>query len=286
MRLAEGDDRVDFGVRLGPSPAGRAALPHWIDRISSVDPRWEPLRRFAADWQDPRSLAARRVSMAFLEFDERPDGTVGVPSMFLGAHPTRSPDPAEWTTLLEGLRGRTAESPIAALVSRCIDALPRRSRLLQVGAMVGRQGAVRLFASIWRRHAVDFLKSIAYPGDVDRVVELHDRHADWCEGILLQLDLDGAVGARLGIEFDAQAPTEALRAAEWKELISRFVGSGLSAPEKADALLAWRRPASPGLLRRDISHLKLVYDGSAPVEAKAYVFEERRSGDGPQLARN
>jgi hypothetical protein len=146
--------------------------------------------------------------------------------------------------------------------------------------MTGRTGGnVRLFLTIWKRNAADYLKEIRYPGDVERVLVLHEAHADWCEGMLLQLDVGASVSPRLGIEFDAQAPTPELRHAEWKELIGRFVRSGLCAPEAGTALLAWRRPASPGVLRRDISHLKLVYDGVAPVEAKAYTFEERRGMD-------
>jgi hypothetical protein len=276
VRLAEGEHPVDFGIRLGPSPLGRAGLAALALECDDGDPRWEHLRRFAVAWAREGSPIHAAVPLVFLEFDASAPGARPVPSIFaaLAAGAPPAPTARELVALFTGqVAAREARDALAA----CIELLPRHSRLLQVGAMVGRRGGpVRIFAAVWKRHAADWLKAVGYPGDAEQVLRIHEAHADWCESILLQLDVAPAVGARVGIEFDAQAPTAELRTAEWSALTERFVTSGLCAPEQAHALLAWRRPAAAGRLRRDVSHLKIVYDGSAPALAKAYLFAERR----------
>jgi hypothetical protein len=284
IRLASAAVRRDRGFRFGPAVRGRAALRELSRSHAHVSAGWGALRGFAEWWCAPEAPGGGAIPLAFLEFDEDDRGTPSTPSVFFAVR--RSTPAAAVRRPLALLVGDPIDGAVFRALDAAIRALPEHSDLLQVGAMIGRHGGIRLFAAIWKARVADYLKAIGYPGDVDRVLALHEAHADWCDKVLLQLDVGESIGARLGIEFDAQAPTPALRHAEWSELIARFVESGLCAPEKARELLAWRRTASPGLAHRDISHLKLVYDDSAPVEAKAYVFEERRSGDGPQLARN
>jgi hypothetical protein len=278
VRLAAGRHRVDLGVRFGPSPHGRAALAALVDAADDGDPRWERLRRFAAAWGREGTPAHAAVPLVFLEFDASGAGNaLPVPSIFAALAPghARLRTVGELVGLLTGHPlAREARASLAA----CIEHLPRHSRLLQIGAMVGRRdGPARIFAAIWKRHAAGYLEAVGYPGDADAVLRIHEAHADWCESILLQLDVAPSVGARLGIELDAQAPTEALRAAEWRALTERLVRSDLCTPEHARAVLGWRRPAEAGRLRRDVSHVKIVFDGRAEVEAKAYLFEERRA---------
>ena len=276
VRLAAGAHPVDFGIRLGPSPVGRAGLAALVDECDDGDPRWERLRRFAVAWKREGSPIHAAVPLVFLEFDERGEGTPPVPSIFAALSAAHA-QPRMVSELVGLLTGHALHRDAREGLAACVERLPRHSRLLQVGAMVGRRdGPVRIFAAVWKRHAADWLKAVGYPGDAEEVRRIHDAHADWCESILLQLDVAPAVGARLGIELDAQAPAAELRSAEWRALAERLVASGLCAPDHAHALLAWRRPADAGRMRRDVSHLKIVFDGRAAVEAKAYLFEERR----------
>ena len=276
IRLAAGEHPVDFGIRLGPSPLGRTALAALALECDDGDPRWERLRRFAAAWAREGSPIHAAVPLVFLELDAAAPGARPVPSIFAALAPG-APPARTARELVALFTGHVAARESRDALEASIEQLPRHSRLLQVGAMIGRRdGPVRIFAAVWKRHAADWLKAVGYPGDAEQVLRIHEAHAEWCESILLQLDVAPAVGPRLGIEFDAQAPTAQLRTAEWRALVERFVASGLCTPERAHALLAWRRPAEAGRMRRDVSHLKIVFDGSAPVEAKAYLFEERR----------
>jgi hypothetical protein len=262
---------ADFGVRLGPAEEGRRALSPLLAAVRSSDARWDALERFAKAWET-RLEARRAATCVFLEFDDRADGRIPVPSVFAAIA-----SGASWEPVLDLVAGGPAGAETRVRLAESVRALPRGARLLQVGAMVGRPGcARRLFVAVPKRRVRSYLECVGYPGDVEPVLELHESHAGWCGSVLLQLDVGDTIAPRLGIEFDAQAPTPALRHAEWTELLGRFVVSGLCAPERAAELLAWSRPARADRLRRDISHLKLVYDGTAPVEAKAYVFEERR----------
>jgi hypothetical protein len=278
------DDRVDFGGAVTRSEAGR--LLNALSRHPALrsHPAWVSIARFARAWRDERRPLGGYIPFIGLEFDLPDEPPMApVPSVFALldwpiAAGTRHAAPGAEAAAQEALSIFCEPPPPSLTRSRlaaCFRHLDPHSRVLSVGAMLGRTGAVRVFAAVPREGFGDYLRRCEWPGDASAVACVVDRFAKHFAGdvVQVQMDVGPTLGGRLGIEWSYLHDPDA--AGRWEALTQDLAATHLVTRPKRERLLAWPGSSAPSgapfVFRRDISHLKLVLDGARPVEVKAYV---------------
>ncbi len=283
VRLAA-DSRVDFGGAVTRAESADL-LDVLVHRpLLESHPAWQSISCFARAWRQEGGPLGQYVPFIGFEFDLPDDPpTIPVPSVFVlldwpvddgTATPARSAEGAAQAAVAL-LCGTLLASPISARLASCFRHLGADSRILSVGAMVGRTGGVRVFVSVPRECFADYLRRCEWPGDVSAVARVVHRFAQHFAGdmVQVQMDVGATLGERLGVEWSYLHVPDAAR--RWKTLTDDLVTTRLVTPQKRNRLLAWSGVSAPSgvpfVFRRDISHLKLVIDRERPVEAKAYV---------------
>jgi len=277
-------------------------------------PTWSRLRDFAVEWAAPGSALHGRVGNIWLEFDVgREAPGLPVPSIFLGptrslaARPTSASGsatgdrPDRWLTevALPLLRGSRLPPAVERRLIACIDAQPPTAGVFQVGLMLARQSdALRLCIAVDPRAVAEYLDRIGWSGPVRRVTDLVAGLAAVTDRICVDVDVDAAVGPRIGVEcyFNGFDPG---RGPGWQRLLDYLVEGGLCRPEKRAGLAAypgssdavadpdrWPErllrassllgPRAISVIFRSLHHVKVVYEPGRPLEAKAYLAAGHR----------
>jgi hypothetical protein len=273
-RLAPGAAPVDLSLRLRTASEARA-LAARLPVAGSLVPLWSagegPLAPVRSVW---------------LEWDlDREPGREVPPAPVVCAKLPRDFDPG-WLagTLLPALQGFSPPARQLARILSCLDALPPPATLLYVFSLRARgSDAIRLeIFGLEPAGILAYLRDVA-PGEVSRVEEIAPLF-EGVERLHLSFDVGDEVLPRIGIEgsFPRQPPREP----RWRGLFDRLVQSGLCAPGKRDAALAWpgydtfwnaadRWPVaalgSRGVCLRTLSHIKIVCAPDREPEAKVYL---------------
>jgi hypothetical protein len=284
-RLEAGDGTVDLGVAVAPGNGGREVLAGLagdlgLERALAGDARWGRIRDFARRWSHPESTLHSWVSFLFLEYDAAAaDDSTAVPSLFLALDAplgTAEPDPSPVRAAVREAAGILAGRPIPpeldAQVARAFEALPSGGWVLHLGVLLGRGAeGVRLSLAVGSSSdAAACLRRLGGEEAAHAVETAGARLAEAPPATQLDLDLAPSLRPRVGLGFrpgDTQ---------EWKVLLRAVERLGACSAEKASGLLRWpgqRRVAlgsADFLLRRELSHLKLVCSPGAAPRAKAY----------------
>jgi hypothetical protein len=310
-RLGAGEPRADFLVRV--SPDGQRLLAGANAHTTLAEPlRAHPL------WQRLRALCAASangswpLANVWLEFDVAETGGVPAPSVFLGPQPwiTAASD-ASWITddALPRLLGRAIDRDRARRLTACITSLPAGASIFQMGAMLPRGGdALRLCVLFDDAAQVArYLDRVGWRGRCDRLAAALSSLPPCIDAIAIGLDVNGSIGAKVGVECYAAGRNDTIRP-DWTPFLDHLAGGGLCTAAKRDGLLAWpgcqtepgaadlRREehdrlsalAGPGLvsvLVRWLHHVKLAYDADRMIDAKAYLAVRHRwirSGPRPE----
>jgi hypothetical protein len=187
---------------------------------------------------------------------------------------------------------RRLPASFESYIAHCVDSLPGQAYVGYLGLMLSRaQGAVRLISRISTDRIVDYLRTIGWVGVKGPLEQLLAELATLTDFVCLSFDAGDTVMPRLGFEcYLSKQPRYEHR---WRLLLERLVEMNLCSGAKKDAVLSWpgytREPttASPSnskeesswhnpLLNpvasiRKISHLKILYDSHARLEAKTYL---------------
>lgn len=274
LRLAPGPSIIDLSLPLlAPSQA-----PPLAERTSSSH-----LRSFLCGWSDPTG-PFHRLSSVWLEFDlDREPQGLPIPIVCAKLQPDCERD---WVLdcLIPALHEQPLSSAQRGRVALCLQEIPAPATLLYVFSLLSRgSDAVRLeIFGLDPAGILAYLERVG-PDLVPWVRETAALFAD-VERIHLSLDIGSEIQPRIGIEGSfSRLPR---REPRWRELFDRLVGSGLCAPEKRDAALAWpgydnfwtapeRWPAKPrpaaGFCVRRLSHVKVVCRPDREPEAKVYL---------------
>ena len=292
--LRDASTRVDFGLSIARAEAGFIAQP-FLPAAATALPAWQRVIDFGAHWADPASRLGAAIPSLWLEFDL--DGVAPprlAPSLFFmlkrrGLEATEAREVTE-----AALRELLAESHETALrvVRRCFEVAASFrghgdvGKIHQVGVMLARPGSgVRLcVAALPPDLIVHYLEAVGWRGRADLLAALVDWLRDRVDRLdLLDLDIqEGQVQPRIGLEvlFDKHPPGNPRESAWLAELVAR----GACAPAWRDTVLAWPgyTHLAPGpqtelrlqqqLVKRRVSHFKLVHQPPRPLEAKAYLW--------------
>jgi hypothetical protein len=273
-----------FECPLGPTPGGAS----FSVRLTEADGTlgngssapFDALARVESARADACSPLWQVLPEVWLEFDVDSAATP-TPNVFgrlsttLGFGPSLGPAldtrlEATLAVICGFARALDLDAP-AELVRRCVCELPASSRIVFVGAMVGRGGGLRL--TIGRVPLIELTSFLTRVGWTERhpipplLGALRLARASVTHvGLHLDLERD-ELGPRVGLEL-APAPTG------WERLLSALCAERGCATRETEALLAWpkrfhaataggRWPADAlehNDLERVLNHLKLVHD--------------------------
>jgi hypothetical protein len=147
-----------------------------------------------------------------------------------------------------------------------------------------RGGALRLcVVGLSDGALLEYLRAVEWPGSASRLACALARAAramGACPAAaILHLDIDDRVRARIGLEYVLARRPQMHRELAERALLDHLGDAGLCAPAKREALLqwpGWSIEALPhelweSLIGRRVNHIKVMYEGGEPVEAKAYL---------------
>ena len=232
--LATDDPDADFLVSV--SGANGAALLSETARCAMQNgsaPTWSSVAELAELWANEG-----RVNNVWLEFDLGGE-TPFVPNLFF--QPVYTPsDHNELHDILSKtgtiILGRLISRELADSLNRCIDALPERARMFQVGAMRARSSyGLRLCVDqIYLDRILFYLEQIGYPGDLDFVRKTFISLQRRTDAYALHLDLSPKLDGRIGLEcyLDPRAP-EVHQRIRLQRVLDFLVEAGVCSKSKA-----------------------------------------------------
>ena len=293
FRLGEPTPAADFFVRM---LLGGPFAREYVRRGENAKPgaAEASLARFLVESDPADSLFAELFDTAGLECDiaEVPSDRRPAPGVFLKMRPGGEANRGRAADVVAGAiagvvgwRGSAGERQA---LERAFKALPPGGEVGYVGALPGRRiRAIRVIArGIWAPDVPAFLQRLAWPGPVDRVVEVLAELRDVSPHFRVAFDVTtGGVAPHLGLEMGVLEPRNQQVAhhewlhterRHWLPLVTCVQDKGWCLPEKAQGLLAFLEQQNflhaTGTWQsyKGINHVKIHID-AAGVSAKGYV---------------
>ena len=302
FRLGDPTPAADFFVRM---LLGGPFLQEYIRRGEAAEPgsAEASLAGFLLESNQADSVLAELFDTAGLECDvaEVPSDRRPPPGVFLKLRPEGQADRGRASSMvadaIAGAVGWRSDAGERQALVRAFEALPSSGEIGYVGALPGRRmRAIRAIArGVWEPDVPAFLERLAWPGPVDRVVEVLTDLRDVSPHFRVAFDVTArGVAPHLGLEMGAMEPVNQQVAhhewlhterRHWLPLVTRVEERGWSLPEKARGLLdylenqtTWDRTGTC-LSYKGMNHVKITIDGDG-VSAKGYVgmfFRQFRS---------
>ena len=293
FRLGDSTPAADFFVRM---MLGGPFAREYIRRGEAAEPgsAEASLARFLLESNRADSPLADLFNTAGLECDiaEVPSDRRPDPGVFLklrpGAQADRGGGPGIVADAIAGAVGWRSDEGERQAMERAFEALPSGGEVGYVGALPGRRTrAVRVIArGIWEPDVPAFLQRLAWPGPVDRVVEVLADLRDVSPHFRVAFDVTArGVAPHLGLEMGALEPRNQQVAhhewlhterRHWVPLVTCVEEKGWCLPEKAHGLLAYLEQQTfldeTGTWQsyKGINHVKVFIAGDG-VSAKGYV---------------
>jgi hypothetical protein len=198
------------------------------------------------------------------------------------------------------LLGRPINGELGVALKRCIDALPERARIFQVGAMRARPyyGLRLCVDEIYLDRILFYLEQIEYPGDLDVVRKTFISLQRRTDAYALHLDLSPGVNARIGLEcYLDPRPAEAHQRMRMQQLLAFLVEQGVCSKRKALGVSQFsgiadvrQHPAQwpialknmadflgrASIFQRRLHHIKITCGDGENLQAKAYLAAHHR----------
>ena len=307
-RLNNLDARSDYLFAVSSKKGEREALARLLqdENISESfknQPEWQNVGKFAAAWVNPNSILYNKVLGLWLEFDtagspnERP-----APCVFISTVPIRIDAPKDiqkyaWLadTALPLLTGKPLSEKMKQRLFDAIQHMPKDSLLFNVGVMLSRSSAgVRLVINrIQSTQIISYLKSLGWTDEQGEGLKLIKELEQEVSRFVLHIGItEDGIDPKIGIECSFYPDRYNLET-RWSGFFDYLIKKGLGLPEKIEMLLGFlgveQEDAShefslesymtavklpeknySGALVRFISHVKICYKPSHPLEAKAY----------------
>lgn len=294
--LATDDPEADFLVSVsGANGAALLSETAVYAMQNDLSPAWSSVAELAELWASKRT-----IDNVWLEFDltgDRPS----VPNLFF--QPVYSAtDRDELQAILSEtgsvLLGCSIDEELAISLQRCVNALPERARVFQVGAMRARScyGLRLCVDEIYLDRILCYLDQIGYPGHLDFVRKTFISLQRRTDAYALHLDLLPDVDARIGLECYLD-PRAAKAHQRLEQLLDFLVAVGVCSKNKALGIAQYPGAADvqqhtgqwPEALRnvagflgrlstfhRRLHHIKVTFGASKNLEAKAYLAVNHR----------
>jgi len=306
-RLGEAESWVDFPICIGTHQ--RALLtgsrPMVFQDDFFVNSFEQQLQQFATLWCNSQHPLYEQVRSLWLEFDiDGPPPAQHTPSIYLGSKDMITSTIMEeasnydWITpsIFNLLYGVSIPKSIENQVRNCLQHLPSGTSVFQIGAMLSREPAfVRVCVSgLPPQQIISYLKKIGWPGDGERLQTLIDELATIVDRIDVAFDVGENIGPKIGFECSFEKTHSSPETEpRWHLFLDYLVDKSWCTPQKREALLhysgfsheisdqtRWPQPLLSAskilgpnfisLIRRNLHHIKVVYQDGEVLEAKAY----------------
>jgi hypothetical protein len=247
------------------------------------------VRQLLAAMADPASPLVGAGEDFWLEVDSGSGATS--PSLFF--RPAGDRTLSDLASGLNALRPGCVRPEAFGVLERLSAQVPDVD-VFQVGVMIGRSGvALRICLTLSPTVTAERLaEALSTPRVSDVVRRAQDLGGSLVGSYVVCLDIAEGIGGRLGVEMGFGGVTGLISPRTWWKVLDRLVSAGYCRPDERDALVAWigvsrstddesRWPdhmlslapiVAPYemVLRRGISHLKLVESVDGVPSAKAY----------------
>ena len=275
------------------------SLPQEIRRKAE----WEHIGKFVTEWANPQSILNKKIPGVWFEFDTTDEQSVTqVPSIFIQTPNLRidtleDTDQCLWVTqtTLPLLTGQPTSAKLEEVFLDTIRKLPEGASVLHVASMLSRAstGLRMIIYKIAPDQILPFLVSLGWIDHKDDVACLLGELQRVSSRIVLHLNItEKGVDQNIGFEC-AFSKERYNQETNWPEFFDYLISHGACLTEKRDAILRFfgldeeqseqaftledytaapRLTASdytPALVRY-LSHIKVNYTPSKPIEAKAY----------------
>jgi hypothetical protein len=286
-RLDARNAQVDLSVNLP------RFMPPFDDRLTA-EPLWQHVEALGRTWAEAATTVCAFVREMWLEFDvDLGSSVLPPPNVFFALE--RLPGVRERLEGLVGaLTGREVCAATSRTLARVLQTCPTSARVAHVGAMLARGSSlVRLVvADVPADQFSPWLERAGWRDTAGGLSAMMGALSPLGDEFYLDIDVGETVCPRVAVEcFIKEQPPRGRR---WQALVDDLTSRGLCSSSKGNALLAWpgwiRESQCPGLwpenlqradrvvghtaasvFRREISHVKIVYEPGRVVEAKAYL---------------
>lgn len=288
-RLGSEQPVVDLLVRF---PQSKLNLP---EKFLGY-PAWQALDSFCQEWSNPNSFTHDKVHHIWLEFDlDRPPEPVPIPCLFLSLNSAVIADTRSLIEMARRIPHHSISPKIESNLQLCAQCLPPNAKIEHLGAMLSRPAkAVRtVITGIRAEQIPDYLAKIGWSDPTNQLESLVASLCEYVDSIgILDLDVGDEIAPKIGLEcfIHKQSNYEDRR----QLFLNYLVDNNLSTPAKSNALLSWSglTQKSPdtelwpdnlilgdlflgarahSVFWRSINHIKISYQPSKPLDAKAYL---------------
>jgi hypothetical protein len=286
-RLAGNTEDADFAVALpADSPGMKQFAGHGPQNLLLAElltnPIWQRVCALCARASGPHSALDDRLGTVWLEFDAHHQHLgVPVPNVLFGLPPEEQGRAGGGRQVaeaaLELLTGEPLPCGLRDTLGRSFSGLPSGAHVFQVGVMLGRQvSGVRVcVTNLSLDGIVDYLDRLGWTGQRDDMIDALSPFTDRALRLALGIDVGEAIMPRIGIECYLHNGHRTRIEGHWIEFLDLLVACGMCCPDKRDALLLWPGQTTarflwPVTFALGLNHIKLIYQPSCPLQAKAY----------------
>jgi hypothetical protein len=261
-------------------------------------PVWQQIHNFSEQWNNQDSPLYDGINNIWLEFDiDESPVSIPVPSCFFGPQAIYSGSDSQWTinTALKLLQNRDVPQVIATKLLNCFELLPDDAYIFQIGVMLARKSdLVRVcIRNISPEEILKYLAALNWSGSIDALHQTLNKLSSYATRIDLDIDIGESILPKIGLEcyLDKQPKFEP----KWQLFLDYLTEVGFCTSQKRDSLLAYpgyiRGKQSPdffpnnlerissflgsgyeGVFFKGLHHIKVTYQESASLEAKAYLY--------------
>lgn len=287
-RLGESQTKVDFQISVNPHSFK-------ITKEFMESSTWKKILNFFQDLQ-MSFLLKEQIKRIGLEFDLPNDQpwVLPIPCIFFHLNPLSIDETQALIILILKSLDYEYSSSLQHNLQTCYNSLPNGANIKYVGLMLSRSNqALRIIINgLVNEQLIQYLEKIGWSASTEPLYKLVSQLTLFSDMIALALDVGKTIQPKIGLEcFINKSPSEDPR---WNLLLDYLVEQRLCTLAKHQAILAWpgicmksdhpdlwpsnllwgdRFVNSQGVsvFWRKISHIKLSYHSSLPLEAKAYL---------------
>ena len=289
-RLGNPEPVCDFCLQIRKgSPgalilAGKSNISNMSGQLLE-DPFWQRLARLFQSWTDAEHILSQFIEVIWLEFDHHGSGYCHTPNLFFGiAESGREDRNVQWVfvkRVLDEVYAILFDIPfptdLADNMRVCINALPERGGLYQVGFMIPRKTeAIRLIlVRIGIDEIENYLSKIGWPGEMEIVENRISTYSSKFDYFVYNINIGKTILPYLSIEMYFQNMYQPQFGPRWGEVMDFLESEQLLTADKRVSLIRFCGKKTSNSLYpvryiNGINHFKMVYKKNAPVECKGY----------------
>jgi hypothetical protein len=307
-RLSSLDARADYLFAVSSQRGEREAFASLFTNKTLPEAflnqkEWQNVGKFSIKWADRKSVLHNKVLGLWLEFDTAASSSEPpVPSIFIQVPPLLIDSPEDiqkchWLihTALPLLSGQPLTEKMQKNLLNAIQQMPKTASVTLLGSMLSRKiSGIRLVIyKISPKQIIPYLTSLGWVDENNGLTQLLEELSGIASRIVLHINItENGVDQKIGLEC-AYYPDQYALETNWQKFFDYLIQKNACLPEKKAVILDFLGVEQDdstqkfdstsyqvaarihgndfsAALVRYISHIKICYTPSHPIEAKAY----------------